>query len=191
VPLQAGLVDLLGAIGRDAIPEPLRDFHDKPSLEAHVEAARAALARFPQSSPLRGHLARVLALLGGADRMAEAERLLAEGVATALTDEQRQAFEQGLTWTGEAAEADHARRRVLDLFTAARDRAREAVDEYNEARHAGMARLSLRKVRQAQNDVVQALTIAEQAGLDREVAELEKWLDQLGELEGELQSREV
>ncbi len=191
VPLRADLVVLLGAIGGDAIPEPLRGFHDQPSLEAHVEAARVALTRFPQSSPLRSHLARVLALLGGADRMAEAERLLAEGVAIALTDEQRQAFEQGLTWTGEAAEADTARRRVLDLFTATRDRAREAVDEYNEARHAGMARLSLRKVRQAQDDVVQALTIAEQAGLEREVAELEKWLEQLGELEGELQSREV
>lgn len=191
VPRRKGLVVLLGVIGREAIPESLRDFHDRASLETHVEAARVALARFPQSGTLRLHLAKVLALLGGADRMAEAERLLAEGVATALTDEQRAEFEQGLTWTGEAAETDTARRKVIDLFDAARDRAHDAVDEYNEARYAGMAYRSLDKVRQALDEVSQAISIAEQAGLDREAAELEKLLDQLGELEGELQRRGV
>lgn len=191
VPRRRSLVVLLGVIGREAIPESLRGFDDRTSLEAHVEAARVALLRFPQSGTLRLHLAKALTLLGGEDRMAEAERLLAEGVATALTDEQREEFEQGLSWTGEAAEVDTARRKVIDLLDAALDRAQDAVDEYNEALYAGMAYRSLDKVRQALDEVSQALTIAEQAGLDREAAVLEKWLDQLGELEGELQDRGV
>ncbi|KOV86715.1 hypothetical protein [Nocardia sp. NRRL S-836] len=191
VRLRANLVAVLDDIGMDAIPEPLRDPRDRTGREALVEAARSALARFPRCDPLRGRLARWLTVLGGADRIAEAERLLAEGVATAVTDEQRQAFERGLARTGEAAEVDTARREVIALFTAARDQAAAAVDEYNQARHSGMARESLRKVRQAQDDVAQALTTAERAGLEREAARLERYLDLLGEIEGELQTREV
>lgn len=185
------LVRLLGLIGRDAIPESLNDLHGRASLEAHVEAARVALARFPRSGALRIQLARVLTVLGGEDRTTEAKALLEEGIAKALTDGQRHDFEVGLTRTGEAAETDSARQRVLDLAKAAMDRAQEAVDEYNEARYAGMAHRSLAKMRQALEELAEALAIAEQAGLDREVAQLEKWLDHLGELEGELQHRGV
>ncbi|ANZ41012.1 hypothetical protein BBK82_38570 [Lentzea guizhouensis] len=191
LPRRAGLVGLLGAIGREAVPAHLSEFGDRAGLEAFVDAARVALDRFPHAGSLRVHLARTLTALGGAERMTEAERLLAEGVAIALTDEQRQEFEQALTSTGEAAEVDTARRRVLELFNAALDGARDAVDEYNEARYAGMAHRSLAKIRRALDDLAEALTVAEQAGLRREVAELEKWLDHLGELEGELQRRGV
>jgi tetratricopeptide (TPR) repeat protein len=185
------LVELLGLIGYTAIPETLRAPSDMAGLEETAVAAREALERFPHSGTLRMHLATVLASLGGDERIAEANGLLQEGAESALTDEQRARFEATLTWTGEAADRDVARRQIRQLVIPAMDRASKAVEKFNLIRNSETARQSLDIVRKALDDVATALTIAEQAGLPNEVTRLENHLDQLGELEGELQHRRV
>src|SRR5262249_3823009 len=153
-------------------------------LETTVAAARRALRIFPRSHLVRMLLVQALQKRPGGAGEHEAVQVLAEGIALALTDEQRDELDAQLAGSRSAAPA--GRRRVRELLDSALTRVQLALDDLAADRTPAGIEAAQDAVEQAVARVGYARELAGRASLADELADLDRALTRLATLEAQL-----
>ncbi|MEN3362411.1 MAG: hypothetical protein V7637_6393 [Mycobacteriales bacterium] len=172
------LIEMIDRVALDEIPD--RRPADAVQLEVVITAARRALRLFPRSHQVRLSLARALRRRAGGAGEQEAAEVLAEGIAPALTDEQRAELDDLLAGMPVAAPA--VRRRVRDLLGTALAGVQRALDDLDADPTPQAAQAARAAVEQAVPALRHAREMAGTAKLAHEVTDLDEALARLARL---------
>lgn len=189
---EAVLLNLADKAAHEEMPQRIKSILDSRGgmTEAHAEAVlregHAVLERFARAGGFRLYLCKLHLQLGGVRHVAEATRLLKQGLELALTDTQRREFLDLLGKANSAEKTAFVVEEVRKLLDGASQRANETVEAVKEDASPESLRKGLEVIEGAIRDARRAAEVAAGAGLHEAKAQAEKLLRQLSGVEQRL-----
>jgi hypothetical protein len=187
------LLHLADSAAQADLPQRIRDILNgsgsmtEADAKAVLDKGKVALERFPRAGGFRLLLCNLHLKLRGVVNVAEATRLLKEGLEIAVTDTQRKEFLELLGTANNAEKIAFVTEEVKKLLDGASQRAKEIVEEIKQDASAESLRKGLDVITTAINDAQRAAEMAAEAALLEAKKQAEKLLSQLASVEFRLQ----
>lgn len=190
---EAVLLNLADRAAQEELPQRIRNILNRSGgmteadAEAVLGAGQTVLERFARAGGFRLYLCKLHLQLGGVRHVAEATRLLKQGLELALTNTQRDEFLDLLGKANSAEKTAFVMEEVKKLLDGASQRAKEIVEEVKQDASAESLRKGLEVIVGAIRDARRAAEMAAGAGLQEAKGQAEKLLRQLTSVEQRLQ----